>query len=395
MSDPVYVAGVGMLAFRKPGQADAYDVMGAEAARLALDDAGLDYDQVKRGYVGYVYADSTAGQAALYPLGLTGIPVVNVNNNCATGATALFLAREAIATGAADIVLALGFEQMSPGALGSLFSDRPSPLARTFQSLFETEGFDHTAPPTAQLFAGAANDYHHRYGLEDLTLASIAEKSRRHAGANPLAIFREPVSAADVLASPVVFGRLTRLQCCPPTSGAAAAILVSKSAADRLSLSRRVEIIGQSMVTDTASSFDDASMMKLVGYDLSRAAADDVYAQSGIDVEDVDLVELHDCFTVNELISYEALRLCDEGEGARFVADGENTHGGQVAVNPSGGLLSKGHPLGATGMAQCAEITWQLRGAAEARQVGDARIGLQHNIGIGGACVVTAYRRAG
>jgi sterol carrier protein 2 len=186
---------------------------------------------------------------------------------------------------------------------------------------------------------------------------------------------------------------MTRLMACPPTCGAAAAILVSESFATRHALDRRVRIAAQAMSTDRPSTLGDRSMIKLVGYDMTRAAADQVYEAAGIEPEDVDVVELHDCFAQNEICSYEALRLCEEGGAARFVAEGEHTYGGRVVTNPSGGLLSKGHPLGATGLAQCTELVTQLRGQAGKRQVENARIALQHNLGLGGACVVTLYER--
>ncbi len=189
-------------------------------------------------------------------------------------------------------------------------------------------------------------------------------------------------------------GVMTRLMACPPTCGAAAALLVSESFAKRHGLRRDVFIAGQAMTTDLPSTFEAQDMMRLVGYDMTRSAAEQVYAQTGIGAEDLDVVELHDCFAHNELITYEALGLCPEGGAARFIADGDNTYGGKIVTNPSGGLLSKGHPLGATGLAQCYELTHQLRGSAERRQVAGARTGLQHNLGLGGACVVTLYQAA-
>jgi acetyl-CoA acetyltransferase len=202
------------------------------------------------------------------------------------------------------------------------------------------------------------------------------------------------VTVEEILQSPHIYGPLTRLQCCPPTCGAAAAVVVSEGYARRNGLSGLVEIAGQALVTDTPSTFESASMMKLVGYDLSRAAAARVYEEAQAGPDDVQVVELHDCFTANEIITYEALGLCGEGGAEQFVEDGDNTYGGRVVVNPSGGLLSKGHPLGATGLAQAAELVWQLRGVAEGRQVPEVRHALQHNLGLGGACVVTMLRRA-
>ncbi|MFF4810240.1 lipid-transfer protein [Micromonospora chersina] len=389
---PVLIAGVGMIPFRRPSQSLAYDVMGEAAARAALADAGVDYALVRQAYAGYVYGDSTCGQAALYGLGTTGIPVVNVNNNCATGSSALWLARQAVATGAADCVLAVGFEQMARGALGMAFPDRDSPLARgdaVRSGLQDDEG----VPFAVAYFGGAGAEYARRHGTPAETFAAIAVKARRHAAHNPNAVFRDPVTVEEVLASPAMYGPLTRLQCCPPTCGAAAAVLCSADFARRHGLDTTVTIRAQALVTDAPGTFDETDMMRLVGYDMTRAAADRVYAEAGVDPLDVPVVELHDCFTTNELISYEALGLTPEGTAEKFIAEGDNTYGGRVVVNPSGGLLAKGHPLGATGLAQCAELAWQLRGTAGVRQVEGANLALAHNVGLGGACVVTLLER--
>ncbi|MBL8334085.1 MAG: lipid-transfer protein [Rubrivivax sp.] len=391
MSRAVHVVGVGMIPFTKPGASDPYPTMGSTAARQALADAGVDYGLVEQAYVGYVFGDSTAGQAAIYGVGLTGIPVVNVNNNCSTGSTALFLARQAVASGAVECALALGFEQMVPGPLKGAWTDRPSPLASFIERMTEDQGYDEQAPRAAQFFGGAARDYIRQHGIAKSTFARISVKARQHAARNPLAVFRQTVSLDEVLAAPTVFDPLTRLQCCPPTCGAAAAVLCSEDFARRHGLDRRVRIAGQAMTTDTASTFDSHDMRRLVGYDMAAAAARKVYEAAGIGPQDVDVVELHDCFTANELITYEALGLTPEGTAEKFIVDGDNTYGGRVVTNPSGGLLSKGHPLGATGLAQCAELTWQLRGQADQRQVDGARVALQHNLGLGGACVVTMY----
>jgi sterol carrier protein 2 len=393
MSGNAFVSGVGMTPFVKPSVSRSYVAMAADAVRDALSDAGLEYSDVQQAYVGYVYGDSTSGQAALYTVGMTGIPVVNVNNNCSTGSTALFLARQAIASGAADCVLALGFEQMVPGALSEHYTDRPTPLARFVEIAEDAPGADN-APMAIKLFGAAGYQYQQRYGADDSVFAKISVKARRHAEHNERAVFRNQLTVEEVLASPRMMGPLTRLQCSPPTCGAAAAILVSERFAKARGLDTRVAIRGQAMTTDFNSTFADRDPMKAVGYDLARAAADKVYTETGVGPEDLDLVELHDCFSANEILTYEALRLTPEGTAARFVNDGDNTYGGKIVTNPSGGLLAKGHPLGATGVAQCAELVWQLRGEAGVRQVEDARIGLQHNIGIGGACVVTLYERS-
>ena len=387
------VAGVGMIPFTTPSRTRPYDVMGEEATRSALADAGVDYGLIQQAYVGFVYGDSTAGQATLYRIGESGIPVVNVNNNCSTGSSALWLARQAVESGGADCVLALGFEQMRRGALDLLWPDRPSPFARFEQVALAAEG-ESDAAFAARYFGGAGTAYAGKYGIAPDTFAKIAVKARRHAANNPYAVFRAPVTVEEVLASPRIYGPLTRLQCCPPTCGAAAAVIVSRDFARAHGLDASVAIAAQAMTTDTASSFG-GDMMRLVGYDMSKAAADQVYQQAGVSPQDLRVVELHDCFTTNELITYEAIGLTPEGTAEKFIADGDNTHGGRVVTNPSGGLLSKGHPLGATGLAQCAELVWQLRGQAGARQVEGVNLALQHNIGLGGAAVVTLYEKAG
>jgi sterol carrier protein 2 len=390
----VFVTGVGMIPFAKPGASAPYHVMAAEAARAALQDAGVDYNDIEQAYAGYVYGDSTCGQKALYGVGMTGIPIVNVNNNCSTGSTALFLARQAVASGALDCVLVLGFEQMSPGALGSVFTDRPTPFD-DFDAVTDRLVGKPEIPLALRYFGGAGLAHMEKYGTPLAAFAQIRAKASRHAANNPLALFRKEVTAQDVLDAPMIWpGVMTRLMACPPTCGAAAAVLVSEDFAKKRGLRSDVYIAAQAMTTDRASTFDANDMMRLVGYEMSREAADKVYQQAGIGPDELDVVELHDCFAHNELITYEALGLCPEGGADKFIRDGDNTYGGKVVTNPSGGLLSKGHPLGATGLAQCFELTHQLRGSAGTRQVDNARTALQHNLGLGGACVVTLYRAA-
>jgi acetyl-CoA acetyltransferase len=387
----VKVAGVGMIPFTKPGQSDDYPIMGETAARIAIEDAGIKYSDVGQAYVGYVYGDSTAGQAAVYGLGMTGIPVINVNNNCATGSSALFLARQAVESGMVDCALALGFEQMVPGALGAVFTDRPNPMKRMFKEMVNVQGIDKKAPGAAQYFGGAGREYAEEFGTKDETFAKISEKARIHAANNPYAVFKELLTVEQIMDSPHIYGPLTRYQCCPPTCGAAAAVICSADFAKKHGLNNAISIKGQSMTTDFASTLDDHSMRKLVGVDMAKQAAKEVYEQAGVGPEDVQVVELHDCFTANELLSYESLGLTPEGTAEKFIWDGDNTYGGKIVTNPSGGLLSKGHPLGATGLAQCTELVWQLRGDSGPRQVEGARHALQHNLGLGGACVVTMY----
>lgn len=393
MSTNVVVAGVGMVPFTKPGKSEDYNVMGAKAAAGALKDSALPYDAVEQAYVGYVYGDSTAGQAALYGVGMSGIPIINVNNNCSTGSSALFLARQAVESGMVDCALALGFEQMVPGALGATFTDRPNPMETFFKEMVSLQDFNPEAPGAAQFFGGAGVEYMEKYGTRRETFAKIAEKARRHAAKNPFAVFREELTTEEILGSPQIYGPLTRFQCCPPTCGAAAAVVCSEDFAKKHGITHGVKILAQEMTTDYVSTFEDHSMIKLIGYDMAKAAADKVYEKAGIGPDDVQVVELHDCFTANELLTYEAISLTPEGTAEKYIWDGDNTHGGKHVTNPSGGLLSKGHPLGATGLAQCAELVWQLRGEAEDRQVEGATTALQHNLGLGGACVVTMYQK--
>jgi acetyl-CoA acetyltransferase len=390
MGRKVNVIGVGMVKFQKPGASDEYDVMAGAATKTAIADAKIEFKHIEQAFVGYVYGDSTCGQRAVYGVGLTGIPVVNVNNNCSTGSSALYLARQAIEAGA-ECVLALGFEKMEKGALGSKFDDRTNPLEKFVETMARVQGFNQ-APPAAQMFGGAGREYRWKYGTKRETFAKISEKARKHASKNPYAIFNQLLTVEQILASDEVFDPLTRFQCCPPTCGAAAAILCSDEFAKKHGISKPVYIAAQAMTTDYPTSFED-SMIKMVGYDMAKACAKQVYEKAGVGAEDVDVIELHDCFTANELLTYEAIGLCKEGEAEKFIEAGDNTYGGKFVTNPSGGLLSKGHPLGATGLAQCTELVWQLRGQAEARQVPDAKIALQHNLGLGGACVMTMYRR--
>jgi acetyl-CoA acyltransferase len=390
-----YAAGVGMTRFEKPETRQwQYWDMVREAGGAALADAGITYGDVEQVPVGYCFQPSTAGQRAAYELGLTGVPVYNVSNNCATGATALMLARQLVEGGAADCVLALGFEKMAKGALGRGAGQgdlSTSPVARHYGIMAARHGFE-AAPPTAQIFGAAAREHMERYGTTEAQLAAVAAKNHRHSAHNPNAQFRDVYEVADILAAPMVHRPLTRLQCSPTSDGAAAAVVVSERFAEQRSLTGLVEIAGQAMATDTEESFASGSCIDVVGQPVSRAAARQACERAGLGIEDVDVIELHDCFSVNELLTYEALGMCAPGESGKLVESGATTYGGRWVVNPSGGLISKGHPLGATGLAQTAELVWQLRGEAGERQVPGARVGLAHNIGLGGAAVVTVLR---
>ncbi|GAB3377484.1 lipid-transfer protein [Spongiibacter taiwanensis] len=391
MSEKAFVAGVGMVKFAKPGASENYDEMTEKAVRLALEDAGVGYGDVQQAYASYIYGDSTCGQKGLYRVGETGIPIINVNNNCSSGSTALFLARQAVAGGMVDCALVVGFEQMQPGALGSNWNDRPSPF-EDFGARMDRLGYPITkAGPAPCVFGAGGMEYLKRYDADPAIFGKVAVKTRSHAGRNPFALFTAPMTLEEVMTSPVIYEpHLTRYMACPPTCGAAAAIVCSAAFAKKHGIGQLVEIAGQGLATDASDSWDSA--INLVGAQMTRRAAATAYEQAGLGPEDVQVVELHDCFTPNEVISYEGLGLCGEGEASKLIADGDNTYGGRYVVNPSGGLMSKGHPIGATGVAQCAELCWHLRGQAGERQVEGARVALQHNIGLGGAAVVTLYR---
>ncbi len=396
MSNRAFVIGVGMTKFDKPGtkQGD-YPDWAQEAASKALADAGVPYEGLEHVFAAYCYGDSTAGQRAVYGLGLTGVPVVNVNNNCSTGSSALYLARQFVRGGLAECVLAVGFERMELGSLGSKFTDRTNPIDKHYMALTELREWE-DAPPAPQLFGAAGREHMERFGSEPDHFAWIGWKNHKHSVNNPYAQFQDEYTLDEIREAREIYAPLTKLQCSPTSDGSAAAVVASERFVEQHGLApRAVEILGQALVTDLSSTFESRSAIAVVGADMSRVAAERALAEAGREVGEVDVVELHDCFSANELITYEALGLAAEGEGHKLVEAQATTYGGEgPVVNPSGGLISKGHPLGATGLAQCSELTWQLRGEAEGRQVPDVDLALQHNIGLGGAAVVTVYARA-
>jgi acetyl-CoA acyltransferase len=379
----VFIIGVGMTKFERC-ERDARE-LGQEAAGAALTDAGIDYDKIEQGFCGYINGMSTLGQQTLYGIGMTGIPVYNVNNNCSTGSTALYMAYNAIRFGQNDAVLALGFEKMQKGPLENQLPG--------LEKLKEETEKEKKAPIAARMFGDAGRDHMEKYGTKPTTFAKIAVKNHVHSVNNPRSQYQEACTLEEVLAARMVYDPLTILQCCPTSDGAAAAVVVSESYLRQHPHAGAVEIRGMAMSTDKMDDFA-RGRIGMVGMGMTERAAHAVYEQSGIGINDVQVVELHDCFSTNELITYEGLGMCPEGEGERLVEDDATTYGGRWVVNPSGGLLSKGHPLGATGLAQCAELVWQLRGQAAKRQVPHVKAALQHNLGLGGACVVAMYTRA-
>jgi acetyl-CoA acyltransferase len=392
-----FVIGVGMTKFDKPGTKEGdYPDWAKEAGEKALADAGIPYEDIEEAFAGYCYGDSTYGQRAIYQLGLTGIPVVNVNNNCSTGSSALYLARRAVKGGLVDCALAVGFEKMEKGSLGMKYTDRTPALDKHMGRMFEVRDPEES-PFAPQMFGNAGRDHMDKYGSKPEHFAWIGWKNHKHSVNNPYAQFQDEYTLDEIKDARMIHEPLTKLQCSPTSDGAAAVIVASEKYVDEHDLwDQAVEIAGQSMVTDLSSTFDEtADCISIVGYDMSKEAARQAYEEAGVSADDVDVCELHDCFSANELITYEALGFAEEGHGHELVEAEATTYGGDgPVVNPSGGLISKGHPLGATGLAQCSELTWQLRGAADKRQVDGAKVALQHNIGLGGAAVVSVYKPA-
>lgn len=391
MTTHANVIGVSMVKFQKPGKNEPYELMASKAISGALYDAGIHLADVEQAYASYVYGDSTCGQTALYQVGMTGIPIINVNNNCSSGSTALYMARQAVESGAAECVLAFGFEEMKPGALGDNWSDRTSPFQWIYNRFNQLNSELPDGPVALKVFGAAGLEYVKKYDANPDIFGKVAVKSRKHAVNNPYSLFTKEIQLDEVMNAPTVYPGLTRLMACPPTCGAAAVIVCSDRFAKKHNADKTVKIAAQSMTTDMPDSMADN--LHLVGSGMTKRAAKQVFDRAGVGPEDIDVVELHDCFTPNEVITYEGLGLCGEGGAEKLINDRDNTYGGKYVINPSGGLMSKGHPLGATGLAQCAELVWHLRGEAGKRQVEGARLALQHNLGLGGACVVTLYQK--
>ena len=392
---PVYVLGVGMTKFIKPrGQVD-YTELGFEAGVKALLDAQINYDDVDQGVACYCYGDSTCGQRVFYQFGMTKIPIYNVNNNCSTGSTGLAMGRTFIASGAADCVMVVGFEKMMAGSLQSFWNDRENPIGTTVSMMAETRGFE-AAPGAPQMFGNAGREYMEKYGATADDFAEIARVNHAHSPNNPYSQFQQVYTLDQVKNATMIFEPLTKLQCCPTSDGGAAAILVSQEFLDaRPHLKdQAVLIAGQCLATDAPSVFSRSSI-DLMGYEMNQHAVSVAMTEAKLTPKDVQVVELHDCFSANQMVVMDALGLCEKGKAHELVRKGDITHGGKYLVNPSGGLISKGHPLGATGIAQCAELVWHLRGWANNRaHHKETTACLQHNLGLGGAVVVTVYKRA-
>ncbi|EAA27071.1 nonspecific lipid-transfer protein, mitochondrial precursor [Neurospora crassa] len=391
---PCYVLGVGMTKFIKPRGKVDYTELGFEAGVKAMLDAQISYDDVEQGIACYCYGDSTCGQRVFYQFGMTQIPIYNVNNNCSTGSTGLAMGRNFISSGAADCVLVVGFEKMQAGSLQSHFNDRENPLGTTYKMMATTRGVT-KAPGAAQMFGNAGREYMEKYGAKPEDFAEIARINHAHSVNNPYSQFQDVYTLDQIMQSPKVHEPLTKLQCCPTSDGGAAAVLVSQEFLDaRPHLKdQAILIAGQCLATDAPSLFSK-SAIDLMGWDMTQHAARVAMKEAGVKPSDFAVCELHDCFSANEMILIDALGFSEPGKAHEFVRAGNITYGGKVVVNPSGGLISKGHPLGATGIAQCAELVWHLRGWANNRNVPHTKYALQHNLGLGGAAVVTVYKRA-
>jgi len=378
MSD-VYVVGIDMIKFgRFPEK--TVPQLGCEAALLALDDANLRIQDMEALYCGNLYqANGMVGQRLLQELGQTGIPVVNCANACATGATAFREAWMAIKAGVYDLALAVGVEQMGRGLLGGGGGGGGIPK----------EGLLGSGTMPA-VFAEAGMEHSRKYGTTFEQFAKVSVKNHHHATRNPKDMYQIETPLETVMNAEMIAYPNTKLMCSVNVDGSAAAVLASERKARELGLQRAVKVTASVLTSDPWQERD------LVMPDVNtctRQAAQKTYEMAGLGAEDIDLVELHDCFATAELLHYENLGLCKEGEAGRMIDEGETTIGGKVAVNASGGLLSKGHPLGATGIANIYEVSTHLRGEAGARQVEGAKVGLTHVIGLGSACAIHVLER--
>ncbi|OCL12383.1 non-specific lipid-transfer protein [Glonium stellatum] len=391
---PVYVLGVGMTKFIKPRGKVDYTELGFESGVKAMLDAHINYDDVDQGVACFCYGDSTSGQRVFYQFGMTGIPIYNVNNNCSTGSTGLYMGRNMIAHGAADCVLVVGFEKMFPGSLQTFFQDRANPTGTTSLMMKETRGVT-KAPGAAQMFGNAGREHMEKYGSKLEDFAEIGRINHLHSKNNPYSQFQDQYTLEQIMKSPMIHEPLTKLQCCPTSDGSAAAVLVSQAFLDvRPELKdQAILIAGQCLATDSPNLFN-RSAIELVGYSMSENAAKTALVEANVTPDEIKVCELHDCFSANEMVTIEALGLAPKGKAHELIRKGGITYGGKVVINPSGGLISKGHPLGATGLAQCAELVWHMRGWANNRQVEGTTAALQHNLGLGGAVVCTVYKRA-
>ncbi len=379
MSNHVYVQGTGMIKFGRYPERSIEDI-GAEAVFLALADCGLEINDMQALYCGdCMGANANPGQRILKYVGQTGIPVVNVANACATGATAFREGWMAIKAGEHDIVLVLGMEKMGSGLLGG--GGKPDTIP--------TEGLlgSQTMPA---VFAEAGSVHSAKYGTTFAQFAKVSVKNHQHAMLNPLARYQVETPLEEVMSAEMISYPNTKLMCSVNVDGAAAAVLVSEKKARELGMRRAVKVLASVLVTDP---YEPRNPTMWDFNTCTRNAAQLAYEKAGLGPKDLDLVELHDCFATAELLHYENLGLCKEGEAGRLIDNGDVWAGGRIPVNLSGGLLSKGHPIGATGVANIYEITQHLRGEAGARQRAGAKIGLTHVVGLGTCCGIHIFEK--
>ncbi|HEY0535634.1 MAG TPA: thiolase family protein [Actinoplanes sp.] len=380
MSD-VYVTGGAMIPMgRYP--ASSYAGLAVPAVLAALNDAGIDRRQIDEVFCGHTFGGMLTGQRIVKEMGIGGIPVSNIDNACSSGATALHQAYRAIRTGERDVVIVIGVEKLTQFGGGTL-------------PLIEDDPEVGAGMVMPALYAMRAQRYLHEREATVADLAAVSVKARRHGSRNPYAQYRKQVTAADVLAARPIADPLTLLMCCPTGDGAAALVLMSRRARERVD-HPAMRVIASVLHSGRM----DLGARDMLHPQITYDSAADAYAAAGVAPQDLDVVELHDAFSIAELVYYEALGLCEPGDSAKLLASGGTTYGGRTVVNPSGGLLAKGHPVGASGAAQVVEMLWQLTGRAGDRQVEDARLGLTHVTGGGisgldhGACTVHLFERA-
>ncbi len=399
MSDSVWILGTSMTRFARHEGRDLLD-LASEAALGALDDGGVTVGDLDVLACGTLFsANAGAGQQLLGQIGQTGISVYNVANACATGATAVRVALMAIRSGEASLALAVGVEKMGKmGLLGS--SPKRAEPAEVFEpsgrfgSVRSVDGILGTKTMPG-VFGQAGMRYAHDHaGVGFDQFARVAHKNHRHSALNPLAQYRKEFGLDEIKASPMVAYPNTLLMCCPTGDGAAAAVLVSSERLGGLSAEQRRRAVKISASVLTSDPYVEGGQVQPDVNTLTRNAADAAYEQAGVGPEDLDLVELHDCFASAELIHYDNLRLCEPGGAGDFIDAGAPYRDGAMPVNVSGGLISKGHPIGATGVANIYEVATHLRGEAGDRQVPDAKVGLAHVIGLGSSCGVHILERS-
>ena len=376
-----YVVGVDMIKFGRFPERTVPEI-GAEAALLALDDCGLTIQHMEALYCGNLgQASGMVGQRILQQIGQTGIPVVNVSNACATGATAFREAWAAVKAGLYDCVLAVGVEQMGKGLLGGTGGGTGIPK----------EGLLGSGTMPA-VFAEAGMEHARKYGTTFEQFAKVSVKNHHHSTLNPKAMYQIETPLETVMNAEMIAYPNTKLMCSVNVDGSAAAVICSEKKAKELGLMKRAVKVRASVLTSDPWQERDLVMPDVNS--CTRLAAKTAYEMAGLGADEIDLVELHDCFATAEILHYENLGLCKDGEAGRMIDDGEVALGGRIPVNVSGGLLSKGHPLGATGIANIYEVSTHLRGEAGKRQVEGARIGLTHVIGLGSACGIHILEKA-